>query len=113
MRAKARVARTVIESEYTSTNRCGVEESNLRRSLMADNTHSHMLSLAWIRISTRLRRNAIPHQTLPKILKNRVIEFFIITSGKVDITAKTERKMSNANEIATCISTCVCNSKPV
>lgn len=91
---------------------CGGKESNLPRSLLAGYTNSCSRSLAWVGISTRLRRNAIPHQTLATKQK-RANELFIITSIVVETTAITEMKMSNPNEIATLTSMCTCTSKPV
>jgi hypothetical protein len=83
------------------------------------------LSLAWVGdFSTRLRRNAAPHQTLAMIEVTMLLEFSMIFSFAFSKKTATESPMANPNEISTCasidaplpkpdITTCYCVRAPL
>ena len=97
----------------TQKNWCGERELNPQRSLLAGNTIYTSFSLIWVGISTRLRRNATPHQIHATKLKITAFKFFIATSITVNKPPTAEMDIANPNETATCTSTCTCTSKPI
>lgn len=94
-----------LAPDDTFRNWRGGEESNLARSLLEGTALNTRLSLAWVGdFSTRLRRNAAPHQTLAMIEVTTLLEFSMIFSFAVSKKTATESPMANPNEISTCAS---------